>query len=107
MCQAHLRHLRTDVENQIAEHRTARTTREPHARERMLRRYQDSIIRELATPDSVLPADLRHAPGTVEERLSVIQKNYGRWADLLDVWPEILAAAREIPPPGIANRGAS
>ncbi len=62
-------------------------------------------IREPATPESVVPAELRHAPGTVEERLSVLQENYRRWANLLEVWPEIPFTAREIPPPGIANHG--
>lgn len=93
---SYLREVREEIETQIATHRNERDSLEPYARERLLRRYQDSVIRELANPESVVPTELRGAAGSVEDKLGFLQENYRRWADLLEAWPTIRHAASEI-----------
>ena len=93
---SYLRETREEIETQIATHRSERESLEPHARERMLRRYQDSVIRELANPESVVPTELRGVAGSVEDKLAFLQDNYRRWADLLEAWPVIRRTAAAI-----------
>ncbi|MFP4152554.1 MAG: hypothetical protein ACLFSV_06885 [Alkalispirochaeta sp.] len=91
--EGHLKDLREEIEGQLVAHRTERDGLEPIARERLLRRYQDSVIRELTNPDTVVPDELRRAPGTIGEKLTFLQENYRRWGELLEAWPEIRCAA--------------
>jgi len=94
--EGHLKELREEIEGQLAMHRRERDALEPIARERLLRRYQDSVIRELTNPDAVVPDELRHVHGTIGEKLAFLQENYRRWGELLDAWPAIRRAAATI-----------
>ncbi|MDA3948986.1 MAG: hypothetical protein PF508_07145, partial [Spirochaeta sp.] len=93
---AYLQEVREEIESQIATHRAERDRLEPYARELLLRRYQDSVIRELARPDSLVPTELRGAPGTIEEKLAFLQERYRLWGELLEAWPAIRNAAAAI-----------
>lgn len=96
----HLRALLKDVERQLDES-LERESGRGDARLIALRNYRDSIEATFHDPDQVVPAEFRGkiADGyfsNADEIIAVIQNLYKLWADLLDAWPTIWEASRNI-----------